>query len=149
MAITKADLIEHLNRRLGLSKREGKDLVEAFFEQITSTLALGEEVKLSGFGQFNVRQKGERPGRNPKTGEEIPITPRRVISFRVSQKLRDALDLRPQAGPQVETATRADAPDDAQTATRADTRTDVRANTRAKARGMTQGDREDAGTTPG
>jgi len=98
MAVTKADLIEHLNRRLGLSKREGKDLVEAFFDQVTNTLALGEEVKLSGFGQFTVRQKGERPGRNPKTGEEIPITPRRVISFRVSQKLRDALDLRQEDG---------------------------------------------------
>ncbi|WP_295456831.1 integration host factor subunit alpha [uncultured Thiodictyon sp.] len=92
MAVTKADLAEHLFEELGLNKREAKDLVESFFEEIRKTLAGGEEVKLSGFGNFELREKKERPGRNPKTGEEIPITARRVVTFRPGQKLKARMD---------------------------------------------------------
>jgi integration host factor subunit alpha len=73
---------------LGLNKREAKELVETFFEEIRQCLEAGEAVKLSGFGNFNLRDKSERPGRNPKTGEEIPITARRVVTFRAGHKLR-------------------------------------------------------------
>ena len=88
MALTKADMAEHLFDELGLNKREAKDLVDSFFEEIRKTLERGEEVKLSGFGNFELREKKERPGRNPKTGEEIPITARRVVTFRPGQKLK-------------------------------------------------------------
>lgn len=88
MALTKADMAEMLFEELGLNKREAKDLVETFFEQIRVALENGEQVKLSGFGNFDLRQKKQRPGRNPKTGEEIPITARRVVTFRPGQKLR-------------------------------------------------------------
>lgn len=88
MALTKADMAERLFEEFGLNKREAKDLVEAFFEEIRNALESGEQVKLSGFGNFNLRQKNERPGRNPKTGEEIPITARRVVSFHPGQKLK-------------------------------------------------------------
>ena len=88
MALTKADLAEHLFEELGLNKREVKDLIEAFFEEIRTALGRGEEVKLSGVGNFELREKKERPGRNPKTGEEIPITARRVVTFRPGQKLK-------------------------------------------------------------
>ncbi|WP_295455525.1 integration host factor subunit alpha [uncultured Thiodictyon sp.] len=88
MALTKADLAEHLFEELGLNKREAKDLVDSFFEEIRKTLERGEEVKLSGFGNFELREKKERPGRNPKTGEEIPITARRVVSFHPGEKLK-------------------------------------------------------------
>ena len=88
MALTKADFAEHLFDELGLKKREGKDIVELFFEEIKRTLEQGEPVKISGFGNFALRDKVSRPGRNPKTGEEIPITARRVVTFRASQKLR-------------------------------------------------------------
>src|SRR5699024_6486502 len=88
MALTKADLAEHLFTHLGLSKRDSKEMVEAFFEEIRRSLEQGEQVKISGFGNFELRNKGERPGRNPKTGEDIPISARRVVTFRPGQKLR-------------------------------------------------------------
>lgn len=87
-SLTKADLAEKLYEDLGFNKREAKDLVEAFFEEIRSALEANEPVKLSGFGNFELRDKRQRPGRNPKTGEEIPITARRVVTFRPGQKLR-------------------------------------------------------------
>ena len=88
MALTKADMAERLFDELGLTKREAKDLVEIFFEEIRGALESGEQVKLSGFGNFDLRDKNQRPGRNPKTGEEIPITARRVVTFRPGQKLK-------------------------------------------------------------
>ena len=88
MSLTKADLAEDLFNNLGLNKREAKELVEVFFEEIRGSLENGEEVKLSGFGNFRLRDKNERPGRNPKTGEEIPITARRVVTFRAGHKLK-------------------------------------------------------------
>ena len=88
MALTKADIAEKLFEDLGLNKREAKEIVELFFEEIKRSLESGEQVKLSGFGKFELRDKNGRPGRNPKTGEEIPITPRRVVTFRTGQKLK-------------------------------------------------------------
>ncbi len=88
MALTKADMAEMLFEELGLNKREAKELVELFFEEIRAALEEGNDVKLSGFGNFILRTKNERPGRNPKTGEEIPITARRVVTFRPGQKLK-------------------------------------------------------------
>ncbi len=88
MALTKADMAEYLFKQLGLNKREAKDIVERFFEHIRAALEKGEQVKLSGFGNFDVREKRQRPGRNPKTGEEIPISARRVVTFRPGQKLK-------------------------------------------------------------
>lgn len=88
MALTKAAMAEHLFDELGLNKREAKDMVEMFFEEIRSSLENGQQVKLSGFGNFDLREKSQRPGRNPKTGEEIPITARRVVTFRPGQKLK-------------------------------------------------------------
>lgn len=88
MALTKAEMAEHLYEELGLNKREAKELVELFFEEVRAALEDGEWVKLSGFGNFTLRDKNQRPGRNPKTGEEIPITARRVVTFRPGQKLK-------------------------------------------------------------
>ena len=88
MALTKADIAEHLFTELGLSKRDAKDMVEAFFEEIRQSLEAGEQVKISGFGNFELRTKSQRPGRNPKTGEDIPISARRVVTFRPGQKLK-------------------------------------------------------------
>ncbi|HUT42398.1 MAG TPA: integration host factor subunit alpha [Gammaproteobacteria bacterium] len=88
MALTKADMAERLFEELGLNKREAKELVELFFEEIRAALEKGRQVKLSGFGNFDLREKNERPGRNPKTGEEIPISARRVVTFRSGQKLK-------------------------------------------------------------
>jgi integration host factor subunit alpha len=88
MALTKAEMAEHLFEKFGMNKRDAKELVENFFEEIRSTLESGEEVKLSGFGNFELRTKNERPGRNPKTGEDIPISARRVVTFRPGQKLK-------------------------------------------------------------
>lgn len=88
MALTKADMAEKLFQELGLNKREAKDFVEMFFEEIRNALEQGGQVKLSGFGNFNIRSKSQRPGRNPKTGEEIPITARRVVTFHPGQKLK-------------------------------------------------------------
>ena len=88
MALTKADLAENLFEQLGFNKRESKEFVDYFFEEIRTTLEAGEYVKLSGFGNFELRDKNQRPGRNPKTREEIPISARRVVTFRPGQKLR-------------------------------------------------------------
>ncbi len=88
MALTKAELAEALFEELGLNKREAKEFVDLFFEEIRNRLENGEAVKLSGFGNFELRDKNQRPGRNPKTGEEIPISARRVVTFRPGQKLR-------------------------------------------------------------
>ena len=88
MALTKADMAESLFDALGLNKREARELVDLFFEDLRGALGSGEQVKLSGFGNFDLRDKNERPGRNPKTGEEIPISARRVVTFRPGQKLK-------------------------------------------------------------
>lgn len=88
MALTKADMAEKLYEELGLNKREAKEVVEMFFEEIRCSLEGGRQVKLSGFGNFDLRDKNLRPGRNPKTGVEIPITARRVVTFRPGQKLK-------------------------------------------------------------
>lgn len=87
-ALTKADLAEMLYEELGLNKREAKEIVELFFEEIRIALESNEQVKISGFGNFDLRDKTPRPGRNPKTGEEIPITARRVVTFKPGQKLK-------------------------------------------------------------
>tara|TARA_B100001123_G_scaffold403841_1_gene492675 strand:- start:726 stop:1013 length:288 start_codon:yes stop_codon:yes gene_type:complete len=86
--VTKLDLINHLNEKLGLNKVESKELVEAFFEEIKKSLIDNEEVKISGFGNFNILHKKERPGRNPRTGRPATISARKVVTFRASQKLR-------------------------------------------------------------
>jgi integration host factor subunit alpha len=86
--LTKVELAEHLYDTLGLNRREAKEIIELFFEEIRAALENGEQVKLSGFGNFNLRDKKERPGRNPKTGDVIPVTARRVVTFHAGQKLR-------------------------------------------------------------
>lgn len=86
--VTKANIVDHLNQTLGLSKNESKQIVEAFFHEIANSLVKNEEVKLSGFGNFEILKKNERPGRNPKTGEPVIISSRRVVTFRAGQKLR-------------------------------------------------------------
>lgn len=91
MTVTKADLANTLFEQLGLNKREAKEFVELFFEKIRESLESGESVKLSGFGGFSVRDKKSRPGRNPKTGEEVPVTPRRVVTYKASQKVKDRI----------------------------------------------------------
>jgi integration host factor subunit alpha len=88
MALTKAEMAEALFEELGLNKREAKELVDLFFEEVRQALEAGAQIKLSGFGNFDLRSKNQRPGRNPKTGEEIPITARRVVTFRPGQKLK-------------------------------------------------------------
>ncbi len=90
--MTKAELGDLLFEKVGLNKREAKDMVETFFEEIRVALANGQSVKLSGFGNFQLRDKPQRPGRNPKTGEEIPITARRVVTFHASQKLKSMVE---------------------------------------------------------
>ncbi len=87
-ALTKAEMTEKLIDDLGLNKRDAKEMVDLFFSEIKDCLADNEPVKISGFGNFDLRDKGERPGRNPKTGEEIPISARRVVTFRAGQKLK-------------------------------------------------------------
>jgi integration host factor subunit alpha len=84
MALTKADLVEKLHTELGLNKREAKDFVDIFFEELRATL--------SGFGNFQLRDKNERPGRNPRTGEMIPVSARRVVTFRAGQKLKTMVE---------------------------------------------------------
>ena len=91
--LTKAELAELLFEQVGLNKREAKDMVETFFDEIRNALERGEAVKLSGFGNFQLRDKPQRPGRNPKTGEEIPITARRVVTFHPSQKLKAMVEV--------------------------------------------------------
>ncbi|MGY2486478.1 integration host factor subunit alpha [Cupriavidus sp. CP313] len=92
--LTKAELAEMLFDQVGLNKRESKDMVEAFFDVIREALEQGDSVKLSGFGNFQLRDKPQRPGRNPKTGEVIPITARRVVTFHASQKLKGLVEER-------------------------------------------------------
>src|SRR5215213_9558882 len=98
MTLTKAELADLLFEQLGLNKREAKDMVERFFEEIRQALEEGRSVKLSGFGNFQLREKPQRPGRNPKTGEEIPITARRVVTFHASQKLKAMVEAANHAG---------------------------------------------------
>ena len=100
-ALTKAQLAEMLFEQIGLNKRESKDMVDAFFDVISAELVAGGEVKLSGFGNFQMRVKAPRPGRNPRTGELIPIAARRVVTFHASQKRKDQLqaDAAPGAAP--------------------------------------------------
>jgi integration host factor subunit alpha len=88
MTLTRADMAESLFKELGLSKRDASDLVDIFFQELVAPLAAGEQVKLSGFGNLDIRDKNERPGRNPKTGEDIPIPARRVVTFRAGPKLK-------------------------------------------------------------
>ena len=94
VTLTKAELAELLFESVGLNKREAKDMVDTFFDEIRDALERGESVKLSGFGNFQLRDKPQRPGRNPKTGEEIPITARRVVTFHASQKLKSMVEQR-------------------------------------------------------
>ncbi|SFB88409.1 integration host factor subunit alpha [Marinospirillum celere] len=91
-ALTKADMAEKLIEDLGLSKRDAKEMVELFFSEIRECLKENEQVKISGFGNFDLRDKRERPGRNPKTGEEIPISARRVVTFKAGQKLKSRVE---------------------------------------------------------
>ncbi|CUB05921.1 integration host factor subunit alpha [Marinomonas fungiae] len=91
-SLTKADIAENLVDSLGMSKKDAKDLVESFFDTVRETLVEREQVKLSGFGNFEVREKSQRPGRNPKTGEEIPITARTVVTFKPGQKLKSKVE---------------------------------------------------------
>lgn len=91
-ALTKADLVDHLHDVMGLNKREALDLIELFFAEVAQALQEGNSVKLSGFGNFILRDKSERPGRNPKTGEVVPVTARRVVTFHASQKLKSLVE---------------------------------------------------------
>ena len=88
MVLTKADMAESLFNKLGLNKREARELVDLLFQELEASLAKAEPIKLSGFGNFDLRDKNARPSRNPKTGEEIPITACRVVTFRAGQKLK-------------------------------------------------------------
>jgi len=97
-ALTKAQLADMLFEQIGLNKRESRDMVDAFFDLIRARLIAGEEVKLSGFGNFQMRIKAPRPGRNPRTGEMIPIDARKVITFHASQKLKELIQSEPGAG---------------------------------------------------
>jgi integration host factor subunit alpha len=89
--LTRADLAEAINRKLGLSRSESLNMVEAILDHLCNAMAAGENVKISGFGTFLLRDKAQRVGRNPKTGVEVPITPRRVLTFRASQMLKDRI----------------------------------------------------------
>jgi integration host factor subunit alpha len=110
MALTKADMAESLFNELGLNKREARELVDMYFEELRASLAVGEQVKLSGFGNFDLRDKKERPGRNPKTGEEIPITARRVVTFRPGQKLKARVEAYAGTGGYVQAGTKTKGP---------------------------------------
>ncbi|QCI22014.1 integration host factor subunit alpha [Buchnera aphidicola] len=91
MVLTKAEISENLFEKLQLTKRDSKQFVEFFFEEVRSSLERGENVKLSGFGNFELKNKKERPGRNPKTGEIVTITARRVVTFKSGQKLKNSI----------------------------------------------------------
>ena len=92
MTITKDSLVEMIHNEVGLNKREAKELIECFFEQIKQSLENGNDIKLSGFGNFILRNKAPRPGRNPKTGEEVTISERRVVTFKSGLKLKSKLE---------------------------------------------------------
>ncbi|HJP41919.1 MAG TPA: integration host factor subunit alpha [Gammaproteobacteria bacterium] len=91
MTLTKSDIVKQLNDEIGLNKREAKELVDSFFDNIKETLSQGHEVKLSGFGNFQLKNKSSRPGRNPRTGEDVEITARRVVTFKSGQKLKESV----------------------------------------------------------
>ena len=88
MALTKADLAKHLDEEIGLTNREAKEIVDQVFQRIIETLIEGKHVKISGFGNFTLHDKKERPGRNPRTGEQVPVSARRVVTFHCGQKLK-------------------------------------------------------------
>ena len=90
-ALTKAQLADMLFDQIGLNKRESKDMIDAFFELISKSVVAGQDVKISGYGNFQIRTKAPRPGRNPRTGEPIPIDSRRVVTFHASHKLKDQI----------------------------------------------------------
>lgn len=90
--LTKADMIEHLMQQMHLTRQEGRLLVEQFFEELSNSLINGNEIKLSGFGNFELKDKKSRPGRNPKTGEPVPVSARRVVTFKAGQKFRQQVD---------------------------------------------------------
>lgn len=92
MALTKAEMAERLFEQVGLNKREAKEFVDAFFDALRDALVRGQQIKLSGFGNFDLRRKNQRPGRNPKTGVEIPISARTVVTFRPGQKLKERVE---------------------------------------------------------
>ena len=92
--LTKSDMIEHLMNRLNITRQEGRCLVENFFEELSESLIKGKEVKLSGFGNFELKDKNSRPGRNPKTGEAVAVSARRVVTFKTGQKFRQKVDER-------------------------------------------------------
>lgn len=92
MALTKADVAQDLTDTYGFNKRESKELVEQFYTEISKVLVKGEQIKLSGFGNFELKDKSARPGRNPRTGEDVPISARRVVTFKPGQKLRAKID---------------------------------------------------------
>ena len=94
--LTKAELSEGLATNVNINRRDAKDFIENLFELVRITLESGKDVKISGFGNFELRDKGERPGRNPKTGEDIPISARRVVTFKPSNKLKDRIEAAPQ-----------------------------------------------------
>jgi len=90
--LTKANLANHIVDVIGLNKREATEIIEQIIEKISSSLASGEMVKISGFGKFKLRDKKERPGRNPKTGELVPVEARRVVTFKASQRLKELVE---------------------------------------------------------
>ena len=92
MALTKAEMAERLYEDVGLNKREAKEFVDAFFDALRQALEQGRQIKLSGFGNFDLRRKNQRPGRNPKTGQQIPISARTVVTFRPGQKLKERVE---------------------------------------------------------
>mgnify|MGYP001210096478 FL=1 len=91
MALTKFDIVNSLNDEIGLNKREAKELVDSFFDNIKKLLSQGQEVKLSGFGNFQLKDKSSRPGRNPRTGDDVEIKARRVVTFKSGQKLKESV----------------------------------------------------------
>ena len=93
MTLTKSDIVEDLNNEIGLNKREAKELVDLLFDEIKNLLSEGQEVKLSGFGNFQIRDKSPRPGRNPRTGEDVEISARRVVTFKSGQKLKESVKI--------------------------------------------------------
>lgn len=90
-ALTKSQLAELLFEQIGLNKRESKDMIDAFFDLVSQSLVDGKDIKISGFGNFQIRTKAPRPGRNPRTGEAIPIKGRRVVTFQASHKLKEQI----------------------------------------------------------
>ncbi len=90
--LTKADMVEHIIRKLNLTHQQGRTLVDNFFQELSDCLTEGNEIKLSGFGNFELRDKKSRPGRNPKTGEEVPVSARRVVTFKAGQKFRQYVE---------------------------------------------------------